>query len=266
MKRHGGWSLIVAVVLTASAPLPPRGMVHIPAARHSISLGNGARQQVRLKGFWLDSHLVTVQQFAAFVKATAYKTEAEKAGSGAVFDIKKKDWLLQPGASWHHPLGLHQAAAQTNHPVTQVSQADAAAYCQWRKMRLPTAGEWEAAARWRNPHRYAWGPLYAGRANVWTGHFPDANTVEDGYLYTSPIKAFGTNATGFSDLGGNVWQWTNTLAEPGAPATPAAERVLKGGSFLCDSTVCHGYLLESQSTAAGNSSSFHIGFRCACDE
>ena len=35
----------------------------------------------------------------------------------------------------------------------------------------------------------------------------DRNTAKDGYLRTSPVKAFPPNGYGLYDLAGNVWQW-----------------------------------------------------------
>ena len=34
-----------------------------------------------------------------------------------------------------------------DHPVTTISFRDAAAYCKWAKVRLPTLDEWEVACR-----------------------------------------------------------------------------------------------------------------------
>src|SRR5262245_32819065 len=47
-----------------------------------------APKHVAIKSFLLDKNLVTVAEFEAFVKATGYKTEAEKFGNGGVFDAK----------------------------------------------------------------------------------------------------------------------------------------------------------------------------------
>jgi sulfatase modifying factor 1 len=67
-------------------------------------------------------------------------------------------------------------------------------------------GQKEEAARFKTKGKYNWGEKYEGQANIWTGHFPEVNTREDGFLFSSPVCHFGKNAAGLSDRGGNVWQ------------------------------------------------------------
>ena len=69
-------------------------------------------------------------------------------------------------------------------------------------------------------------------------------------------------------MGGNVWQWTQDSIEPqgrDAELDPATRRVTRGGSFLCDPMVCHGYQTTGRSSSRPESSMVHIGFRCAKD-
>jgi len=48
--------------------------------------------QVSLQSFWIDQHLVTVKEFAAFTKATGHKTESEKFGWSVAFDVRTHPW------------------------------------------------------------------------------------------------------------------------------------------------------------------------------
>lgn len=255
-----------------------KNMVKFPSGTYTIGTNNEdypteyPQHKVRLKSWWLDKNLITVADYESFVKATNYKTQAERFGNAGVFSFVEKGWQMVSLATWHHPAGPNEPAALPNHPVTQVSWADAVAYCKWRKKRLPTEQEWEAAARFGHSNKYSWGNNYSGKANVWSGIFPDTNTVTDGFLTTSPVGHFGYNKNGLSDMGGNVWQWTSSTYKPYPGSTlkfdteALKERVLRGGSFLCDSNVCHGYRVTARSSNSPETSLLHMGFRCACDD
>jgi sulfatase modifying factor 1 len=230
--------------------------------------------QVKLKPFLFDKNLVTVGDFDSFVNATHYVTEAEKFGNAGVFDDQTHAWTLVDGADFHYPFGKTKPKAASDHPVTQVSWNDAQAYAKWKGKRLPTQWEWEHAAKNAEnlQQQYTWGEdlVVSGKykANTWQGSFPYHNTKEDGYAYTSPVGVFGKNKLGLTDMGGNVWQWCQDSIEPTAEEAamdPATRRVMRGGSFLCDPMVCHGFQVTGRSSSTPESSMVHIGFRCAKD-
>jgi sulfatase modifying factor 1 len=233
-----------------------------------------ANKEVKIKSFLLDKNLVTVAQFDEFVNATHYVTEAQRFGNGGVFDNDAHGWTLIDGADYHYPFGRDKPKAQPTHPVTQVSWNDAVAYAKWKGKRLPTQWEWEHAAKngENSRQQYTWGQdlVVAGKykANTWQGSFPSYNTVEDGYAATSPVGAFGANKLGLTDMGGNVWQWCSDDILPqgrDAEMDPAMRKVTRGGSFLCDPMVCHGFQVTGRSSSTPESSMVHIGFRCAKD-
>jgi len=285
--------IVLAVPAAATAMVddwpPEPDMVKVPAGQARIGSDQGLSDEqpvftVTLHGFMLDRTPVTVEAFGAFVKHTGYVTSAEKFGDAAVMQFGTGLWFLQPGAYWRYPLGASGGEAPADHPVTQVSWDDATAYCQAVGKRLPTEVEWEFAAR--SGHdvdvTYAFGDdtLQEGdslariwRANVWTGDFPIINTLEDGFATTSPVGHFGLSPAGLSDMAGNVWEWTSDWygsyqGRTGSLDAPAAgtSKVQRGGSFLCDKNICHGYRVSARSHSTPDSSLMHVGFRCARDD
>ena len=76
---------VAATASTASAPAP-RGMVWVPGGEFTMGSRaadarpvEGPTRRVRVDGFWIDATEVTNAQFKEFVKATGYRTTAEKA-------------------------------------------------------------------------------------------------------------------------------------------------------------------------------------------
>jgi formylglycine-generating enzyme len=166
-----------------------------------------------------------------------------------------------------------------DHPVAHVSWRDAAAYCRWAGLRLPTEAEWKYAARGGlEQARYAWGEELtpAGRwmCNIWQGRFPTQNTAEDGYLGTAPVTAFPPNGFGLHNVAGNVWEWCadwfspvhlpGPCTDPTGPAEGAL-RVICGGSYLCHDSYCNRYRVGARTANSPDSSTGNTGFRCAAD-
>ena len=236
----------------------------------------GPEHEVVVKSFWMDAHEVTVAQFAEFVDATAYKTDAEKFGWSGVFDVGAAGWKKVQGAEWRHPDGA-ASTARRDDPVTQVSWSDAVAYAAWAKRRLPTEAEFEYAARGGlSGKRYAWGDdLKANgsfQANFWQGTFPTRNLGEDGFIGLAPVGSFAPNGYGLYDITGNVWEWCadwfdeeyykiSPGVDPKGPST-GETRVIRGGSWLCSENYCTGYRVAARNHTAPDSGLNNLGFRC----
>ncbi|MEO0900054.1 MAG: SUMF1/EgtB/PvdO family nonheme iron enzyme [Bacteroidota bacterium] len=235
-----------------------------------IRLEGGRVGAFEVDGFFIDQHPVTVGQFRTFVEATGYQTEAERFGDGAIFVFETGEWMLKKGANWKMPNASDGGPAPDNHPVTLVSWNDAQAYCKWAGKRLPSNREWEYAARNANNTStvYPWGndlkPGGAYKANFWQGAFPQHNFGEDGFMTTSPVGHFGSSPLGLQDIVGNVWEWVEEWS-PIERSGTGPERMMRGGSFLCDLDVCHGFQIIGESSSTPETGSFHIGFRCVKD-
>jgi len=229
------------------------------------------------RSFLMDRTPVTVAQFAAFVKDTGYKTDAERYGFGGVLDGKQAGWVAISGANWRLPVGPKGKPAERNHPVTQVSWYDADAFCRAYGSRLPTEFEWERAARMgQTPdgHVFKSGDSIEQHGhyliNAWEGAFPLHNTGADGYRFTSPVGAFGAAPSGLTDMAGNVWEWTSSWYLPYGmpqhePQNGDGERVARGGSFLCSASYCQGYRASARNHTTPDTSLENIGFRCVTD-
>ena len=256
----------------------PEGMVFIPGGEATIGSETGLPVErpvfnTRVDPFYMDKHPVTVGQFRTFVEETGYETFSEKIGDGIVFDHAQARWIIMTGVYWEYPLGKAFGMAPDDHPVTLLTYDDAQAYLKWAGKRLPTEVEWEHAARGKTNRNdpYAWGTELMDEgefmANTWTGQFPQKNLAEDGYLLTSPVGVFGETELGLTDMGGNVWEWTSdwfrSYEDRDSPYEPGAEseKVIRGGSFMCHESYCHGYRVSARSHTPPDNNMFHIGFR-----
>ena len=211
-------------------------------------------------------------------------------------------WAFVDGACWHCPQGPGSSIdGLESHPVVHVSQADAAAFAHWRGGRLPTEVEWEAAARGGLLDcEYAWGdelmPQDRLMANIWVGSFPWYHAGRD-LPGTSAVRSYPPNGYGLFDMIGNVWEWTASVfaipaqpipdaldlsermnAEPIAslvapdcgcgrpkPTAPSINWTLKGGSYLCAAEYCARYRPAARIGLSAQTSTAHVGFRCAYD-
>jgi formylglycine-generating enzyme required for sulfatase activity len=320
----------------------PLGMALIPAGKFLMGSDHKQAQAneqpthwVSLAGFWMDVTHVTNDQFAKFVEATHYVTTAEKMPdwetirvqlppgtprpdaamlvpgamvfTGSAGKVRLDDysqwWSYVAGADWRHPHGPQSnILGKGDHPVVQVSHADASAYAAWIGKRLPTEAEWEYAARGGlNQATYAWGDQLEqdGRlqANIWDVRkqaFPVVNAKAGGAADTTAVGTFPANGYGLSDMTGNAWQWVDDwyrfdyfqrqaqvakgqpLANPRGPVdsfdpadqsapADAPKKVIRGGSFLCNEDYCQSYRPSARRGTDPFNPMSHLGFRLIKD-
>ncbi len=189
---------------------------------------------VQVAPFLIDRTEVTVRQYGKFAAATGQEAKDNYA------------FGKNPGA-W---------------PMVYVSLRDAALFCHWRGKRLPTAAEWELAARGKEGRRYPWGDEDPDgtRANFcdrlcnqnWAT--PDH---DDGERHKAEVGSYPAGATpeGVLDMAGNVREWCADLL-------PDGRALVKGGGYhnayddmtAADVRANEWWLREHD-----------IGFRCAMD-
>ena len=245
---------------------------------HPVYGEEGPPRIVKVSAFEIDATEVTNAEFAKFVEATGYVTDAERPqpgfeqSGGVVFRPPTLEnpgwWHFVEGANWRTPEGpknpIGNAKARPHEPVVQVSFNDARAYAAWAGRRLPNETEWEYAANAGAGSQYPWGeeraPGGVEMANTWQGAFPIQNTQADGYAKRSPVGCFPANAFGLYDMIGNVWEWTDTVA---AQTDLEMVYTIKGGSFLCAPNFCRRYRAAARQAQEAGLPTSHIGFRTA---
>jgi formylglycine-generating enzyme len=193
----------------------------------------------------LSTNAVTVDQFREFIAATGRDMQG--------CDTYDGEWRHRAENNWDNP-GFLQTGS---HPVTCTSWNDAKAYVAWlsaktgQRYRLPSASEWEYAARAGGTAAQPWGAegsdacANANVADQSAAHrFPGwaVFACNDGFVQTSPVGSFKANSFGLNDMLGNVFQWTEDCWNAdykGAPIDGAArmdgdcaERELRGGSWF----------------------------------
>jgi len=262
---------------------------------HGFSLdGEGPVRPVTVSSFEIDRFPVTNEEFAAFVDATGYRTEAEIFGWSFVFwahipaerfeelvedTVAAAQWWCKvPRAFWRQPEGPgSDVRDRARYPVVHVSWNDAQAYAAWASKSLPTEAQWEYAARGGLEQKlYPWGdeltPGGEHRCNIWQGRFPVEDTGEDGFAGSCPVDTFPPNGFGLYSVTGNVWEWcadwfhasfrSYLTHDPKGP-TNGQSKVMKGGSFLCHASYCNRYRVAARTSNTPDSSASNIGFRCA---
>ena len=257
--------------------------------------GEGPIRPVTLDPFYMDRYPITNERFGEFVRATGYKTEAEKFGWSFVFaghlgeraeefehPVGLRWWRKVANTDWLHPEGPDSSIDGREHrPVVQVSWNDAAAYAAWAGKRLPSEAEWEFGARGGlEQKRYPWGdeltPDGKHLCNIWQGEFPDTDLAEDGYSNTAPVNAYPPNGFGLYTITGNAWEWCGDWFSPdyhlyGTRVNPVGPesgqtKVMRGGSYLCHASYCNRYRNSARTSNTPDSAGTNIGFRCVRDD
>ena len=134
----------------------------------------------------------------------------------------------------------HRAFQMGNHPVTQVTWYDAAAFAEWMGCRLPTEAEFEYAARANTITPFYTGDCVTTDQANFNGEDPYTNCEKgENRDKPLPVGSFPPNAFGLYDMHGNIWEWTgdwygeydlkDTL-NPKGPET-GKNKVIRGGGW-----------------------------------
>ena len=152
------------------------------------------------EAFEIGRHEVTVGQFRQFCDEAKYTPECVSSGTGGMgFDLKAGFARDRRYTPWSWGAMPEQT---DNHPVVNVTYADANAFCTWlskkdaRTYRLPTEAEWEYSCRAGSTSRFAF------------GDDPD-DLLENGCTgpFTCQVGQYKPNAWGLYDTHGNAAEW-----------------------------------------------------------
>lgn len=207
------------------------------------------RHQTTLPAFTIDLLPVTQGQFAEFVAAGKAQPpmidEAAWKAQGFAHDFAEDvaRFVWKSGSPPNDRI---------DHPVVLVTWTDAERYCAWRgelsgkPRRLPTAAEFEKAARGDSGVAYPWGNVFDPMK---------LNSADAGPKDTMPVGSFTTGASpyGVLDLAGNVAQWTATAGDGG-------KKIVKGSAWDDYAGIGRGATGIAHDGAVRH---VGIGFRCA---
>lgn len=214
-------------------------LARIPAGRYVDA--SGAEVEIA-RPYWMGVDEITNEQYRRLVPS--HDSGLER-GEFMQFTEQERGYALnEPGQ-----------------PVVRVSRDEAAAFCAalakrtGAKVRLPSGGEWEWAARAGAATPLWWGDRdvdFSKKGNLADRTFrrqdrfranvpgmavppwrPADERFDDGYRVSAPVAAFEPNAWGLRNVHGNVWEWTANVVSnrPFARQPDDAPRaVARGGS------------------------------------
>ena len=217
-------------------------MVLVPAGSFSMGSENGELNEKPIhiqrfdSPFWIDKTEVTRGAYEKCVATGACESKSDNKYSNSA-----------------------------SQPVNYVSWYEAATYCKWRGVRLPTEREWEYAARGPDNLIYPWGNELDGNRSHHRGNSGNKTASVGNYLS-------GKSWVGALDMTGNVREWANSLSKDYPYVTNDGREFIESEKIISENITVRGgsfWGISSRQRAADRGEySADVdysggGFRCA---
>ncbi len=212
----------------------PEGMAFVPEGAFfygGVESRFYRQHRIALKGFFIKQHEVTFSEYIEFWKTLEGGAKQKYVGR-IQFNESERKFHVAWDASGH----LLDERLSLAMPVVGITREAAVAYCNWLSeqrgatIRLPTAEEWEKAARGVDGRRYVWGNGLNERLTL---SKKNAHGKKK-YPFLAPPGSFKLTDQSIYvvyDLAGNVREMTSTLL-PGSDTLYQ----IKGGSAFTPAT------------------------------
>ena len=191
------------------------------------------------KAFYLGRTEVTQEQWMKVMRENP-SDFSQSASRKSLTEKYITDGLTKQEAQAKAAAETSGEASQAKHPVEQVSWDGCQKFCEKTGMKLPTEAQWE----------------YACRAGVRKPRYGELDQIawydKNSKGETHPVAQKASNALGFYDMIGNVFEWTNDwyegdyyksceegVVDPRGPVQSKLEaRVLRGGGWGDSASGC----------------------------
>jgi len=253
VRPHPAWA-----PCPTTAAAPQNTLVTIPAG--ALRLGRErsdpvvygwdnefGHHETSLPAFQASRHLVSNQEFLAFVAAGGYADDSLWLEEGLAWKkfarAEHPTFWIKDGDHWRLRLMLEEVPMPWDWPV-ETNYHEAKAFCQWQArvsgqpVRLPTEDEWQALR------------LFAGVGDLAADDAIPANIGLARYNSSCPVGEFAHGP--LFDVVGNVWQWTETPIYPFAgfqvhpiyddfttPTFDERHNLIKGGAWISCGNEAH---------------------------
>jgi formylglycine-generating enzyme required for sulfatase activity len=182
-------------------------MVRIASGRFDYWTYYQGEQAVEIEEpFAISRYEVTREEFERFVDNSRHRPATDNRGGCQDNQQGRSTWSRPRFPEFRQP---------DTHPVVCVGIQDAIAYAEWlsqqtgQRYRLPSAAEWQYAARAGSPEALVIDRSerkFCGRANLDEN---DRDNCTDGVRYTAEVGRFPANGVGLRDMIGNVAEWVS---------------------------------------------------------